>query len=118
MKLATASPPQRGVRGRARGKMSTRQKGELALEIVPRPVMVARGGRKPVGWMGGARVMEEVERAPAGMAVRMPLPEAVPYDRVRWGIYAAARLRRLPVSIVRQGGFVHIWRLGYQCSGS
>ena len=98
-------------------KMSTGQKGELALEIVPRPVMVPRGGRKPVGWMGGARVMEEVERAPAGMAVRMPLPEAVPYDRVRWGIYAAARLRRLPVSIVRQGGFVHIWRLGYQCLG-
>ncbi len=83
-----------------------------ALEVVPQPPAGAgRGGRTPVGWMGGARVMAEVERAPQGMAVRMALPQAVPYDRIRWGIYAAARLRRLAVRVVRQNGFVHIWRL-------
>ncbi len=91
--------------------MHTQQKAERTLEVVPRPRVVSRGGRRPIGWIGGACVIEAVERAPEGMAVRMALPEAVPYDRVRWGIYAAARLRRIPVSIAREGGFVHVWRL-------
>ena len=85
---------------------------EPALELVPQPGEVQRGGRKPDGWMGGAQLMAEVERAPHGMAVRMALPQAVPYDRIRWGIYAAARLRRMAVRVVRQNGFVHVWRAG------
>ena len=87
--------------------------GNDGLEVVPRPPAAGgRGGRPPRGWMGGARVVEEVARAPAGMAVRMALPEGVPYDRIRWGIYAAARLRQMHVSIVRLDGFVHVWRWG------
>ena len=82
----------------------------LKLEIVPRPA-VPRRGRKAAGWIGGMQVVAEVERAPAGMAVRLPLPEKVPYDRVRWGIYAAARLRGMAVSIAREDGLVHVWRL-------
>ena len=87
--------------------------GTDGLEVVPQPT-IARRGRRAVGWIGGLRVIEAVERAPEGMAVRMALPKAVPYDRIRWGIYAAARLRRVPVSIARQGEFVHIWRLGWR----
>jgi len=56
--------------------------------------------------------MDAVERAPEGMAVRMALPRRVPYDRIRWGIYAAARLRQMNVRVVRQNGCVHVWRLG------
>ncbi len=88
------------------------RRDEAALELVPQPREVQRGGRKPDGWMGGAQLMAEVELAPHGMAVRMALPQAVPYDRIRWGIYAAARLRRMAVRVVRQNGFVHVWRVG------
>ncbi len=87
------------------------------LEVVPRPPTRSGRGRRAVGWIGGLRVIEAVERAPEGMVVRMALPKEVPYDRVRWGIYAAARLRRVLVSIARQDGFVHIWRLGWRNPG-
>ncbi len=98
--------------------MRKRKNSNMALELVQRPELVARGGRRPDGWMGGAGMMDAVERAPEGMAVRMALPEQVPYDRVRWGIYAAARLRQMPVRVVRQDGFVHVWRVQRRGVGS
>lgn len=104
------------MHARHKSKTPTQSGTNDGLEVVPRPsasnLRGARGGRRPRGWMGGMRVVEEVVRAPAGMAVRMVLPEGVPYDRIRWGIYAAARLRGMHVSIVRLDGFVHVWRWG------
>lgn len=98
-------------------RLRARQDTGPALEVVARPRPEALGpprpcrGRPPIGWIGGARVMDEVERAPEGMAVRLALSAQGAYDRVRWGIYAAARLRRVRVSIARVEGFVHVWRL-------
>jgi hypothetical protein len=47
-----------------------------------------------------------------GRALRFEVPPAVPVDRVRWGIYRAARLRGVRVSILRHGSALIVWRTG------
>lgn len=85
---------------------------EVAMEEVPRPGRVHRGGRLPEGWPGGLRVVEATAALAPGAALRFEVPPAVPVDRVRWGIYRAARLRGVRVSIARRGSELTVWRKG------
>ncbi len=68
----------------------------------------------PDGWPGGMRVVEATARLAPGTALRFEVPPAVPVDRARWGIYRAARLRRVRVSILRRGSELTVWRKSKQ----
>jgi hypothetical protein len=86
---------------------------EIRFEKVPRPTQRRRGGgRPPVGWPGGVRVVAATAALAPGTALCFDVPPAVPVDRARWGIYRAARLRGVRVSILRRGTQLTVWRKG------
>ncbi len=83
---------------------------EIRFEKVPRPKQRRGGGRPPVGWPGGVCVVAATGELAPGTALRFEVPPAVPVDRARWGIYRAARLRGVRVSILRRGTELTVWR--------
>ena len=85
---------------------------EVSLEEVRRPARTTRGGRLPEGWPGGLRVVQATATLAPGAALRFEVPPAVPVDRARWGIYRAARLRGVRISIVKRGSELTVWRQG------
>jgi len=85
---------------------------EIRFEKVLRPSQRRSGGRPPVGWPGGLRVVAATAALAPGTALRFEGPPAVPVDRARWGIYRAARLRGVRVAILRRGTELTVWRKG------
>lgn len=85
---------------------------EVSLEQVQRPARMPRGGRLPEGWPGGLRVVQATGLLAAGAALRFVVPPGVPVNRARWGIYRAARLSGVGISIVKHGSELTVWRNG------
>ncbi len=92
--------------------LSGKPGSEVSLKQVRRPACTTRGGRLPEGWPGGLRVVQATGSLAAGAALRFVVPPAVPVDRARWGIYRAARLRGVRISIVKRGSELTVWRNG------
>jgi hypothetical protein len=74
------------------------------------PARRTGGGRLPVGWPGGLRVVQATAMLQPGAALRFEVPVAVPMERARCGIYRAARLHGVRVSIAQHGSELTVWR--------
>ncbi len=74
------------------------------------PARRTGGGRLPVGWPGGLRVVQATAMLEPGAALRFEVPVAVPMERARCGIYRAARLHGVRVSIAQHGNELTVWR--------
>jgi hypothetical protein len=74
------------------------------------PARRAGGGRLPDGWPGGLRVVQATAKLEPGAALRFEVPVTVPVERARCGIYRAARLHGVRVSIARHGSELTVWR--------
>lgn len=83
---------------------------EVRVSVTRIPLRRHAGGHLPQGWPGGKRIVQATADLEPGSALKFQLPETVPPNRARWGIYRAARLCGVRVSVVRCGSELTVWR--------
>ncbi len=71
---------------------------------------VQKGGRPPYGWEGGVCVLRQLAALPKGKARKIILRDGLTYNRVRYGLYGAAKLLKMKIHVSSGGHFVWVWR--------